>query len=86
VRPSRGLQKRTGVKAERAAKRGTPDRPFQVNAPVRDATSGKDLTEAQIFEGRVVLALFFIFTVCLVEGLVVGASVRTSPRLILCIH
>jgi hypothetical protein len=68
------MQKRKDVKAQRAAKRAV-DRPFQVSASVRDATIGQNLTEAQVFEGRVILVLILLFSICLLEGLIVGASV-----------
>lgn len=45
---------------------------------LKEALEGGNLTEAQIFEGNVITILGLIFTLCIVEGLTVAASVCIS--------
>lgn len=72
------MQKRTSAKEARAAKRKAQaaDKPFQVDAPVRDAIASGALSEAQVFEGQIITLLVTVFSLCLIEGLLIGASVR----------
>jgi hypothetical protein len=71
------LQKRKSLKAQRAAKKAARqgERPFQVDSSVREALEGANLTENQVFEGRAILILGLIFSVCVLEGIIVAASV-----------
>lgn len=75
------VQKRKSLKDERKAKKAarSGEKPFQVDSSVRDALEGDKLTPNQVFEGQVILALGAIFSLCLVEGFIVAASVCFLP-------
>jgi hypothetical protein len=50
-------------------------RTFKVDSPVTKANTNGKLTEEQIFEGNVITSLGVLFGICILEGIVVGASV-----------
>ena len=60
-------------KAKKAAKRG--DKPFQVDSSVQEALEGGNLTANQVFEGNAILALGLVFSLCILEGFIIAASV-----------
>jgi hypothetical protein len=60
-------------------------RTFTVDSPVTEAITSGKLTEEQIFEGNFISVLGVLFVICILEGVIVGASVCPSQSLqILC--
>ena len=60
---------------------GMGGQPFQVDSSVRNALQGGQLTDAQVLEGRIIVVLTTIFATCILEGIIVGASVRCAALL-----
>ena len=71
------LQKRKSLKDERKAKKAAREgeKPFKVDSSVQEALEGGNLTPNQVFEGQAILGLGLIFSVCILEGFIVAASV-----------
>jgi uncharacterized membrane protein len=73
------MQKRTSAREQREKRRKERNqaKTYSVDSGIQDTMAG-DLTSSQIFEGRVIIVLLSVFALCILEGLVLAASVRFS--------